>query len=62
MAHLEGYTSHEPHGYFTGDYPHGGVVTEDHVDSKAPIRGKCGFRLWRTPPATGSLTPGYVLC
>jgi len=31
MAHVEGYTSLEPHGYLTGDYPNGRVVTENRV-------------------------------
>jgi hypothetical protein len=26
-----GYAPHEPHGYLTGDYPHGGVVTGDRA-------------------------------
>src|ERR1700756_1028969 len=31
MTPVAGYTSHEPHGYLTGDYPNGGVVTGDRA-------------------------------
>jgi hypothetical protein len=31
MTPVWGYTSHEPHGYLTGDYPHGGVVTGERT-------------------------------
>jgi len=65
MAHVEGYTPLEPHGYLTGDYPHGRVVTEDRVrPGLAWRRGLCGFRLWRTRPGHGKPDAGVcvVLC
>ena len=31
MPHVEGYTPLEPHGYLTGDYPNGRVVTDDRA-------------------------------
>ena len=31
MTPVAGYTAHEPHGYLTGDYPNGGVVTGDRA-------------------------------
>jgi hypothetical protein len=59
-----GYTAHEPHGYLTGDYPNGGVVTEDRACWLGPRRGTCGFRLWRTPAGYGKPDAGVcvVLC
>ena len=31
MTPVWGYTAHEPHGYLTGDYPNGGVVTGERA-------------------------------
>jgi hypothetical protein len=45
MTPHEGYIAHEPHGYFTGDYPHGGVVTGD----------RAGLRRLATRPVRFSL-------
>ena len=63
MAHVEGYTSLEPHGYLTGDYPNGRVVTDDRACPAWPGGVACAvFACGVHDPATGSLTPGYVLC
>src|ERR1700760_1638337 len=65
MAHVGGYTPLEPHGYLTGDYPNGRVVTEDRaLPGLAWRRGLCGFRLWRTRPGHGKPDAGgcVVLC
>ena len=64
MRRADGYTSHEPHGYLTGDYPHGGGVTGDRADRKSLPSGWCGFRLWRTPTGYGKPDAGVcvVLC
>jgi hypothetical protein len=56
-----GYGSHEPHGYLTGDYPHGGVVTDDRAGWLGLPRGLCGFRLWRTPPGYGKTDAGVCV-
>src|ERR1700756_3785963 len=63
MAHVEGYTPLEPHGYLTGDCPNGRVVTEDRACPAWPGGVACAvFACGVHGPATGSLTPGDVLC
>ena len=64
MRPADGYTSHEPHGYLTGDYPLGGGVTGDRSGRNGLPSGWCGFRLWRTPAGYGKPDAGVcvVLC
>jgi len=53
MCHgaAKGYQSHEPHGYLTGDYPHGGGVTGDRADRQrlvASVRfSLVAYTTWR---------------
>ena len=64
MRPAEGYASHEPHGYLTGDYPLGGGVAGDRSGRNGLPSGWCGFRLWRTPAGNGKPDAGVcvVLC
>ena len=61
MTAVAGYTTREPHGYLTGDYPHGGVVTGDRAHRENLCRGPSGFRLWRTPPDDGKPDGGVCV-